>query len=102
MIKTMAEATMMKAWSPDWYHWFKFSVTVDLSRVSHLRLTSERRCCGVLDARAEDLPESPPVGVVPLNWVGGPVHEYDMATDVPGGCVCGDGQDRQPEEGSRW
>lgn len=28
MIKTMHEATMMKAWSPDWYHWFRFSVAM--------------------------------------------------------------------------
>ena len=25
MSNTIADATMMKAWSPDWNHWFKFS-----------------------------------------------------------------------------
>jgi hypothetical protein len=31
-------------------------------------------------------PESPPVmGLVPLNSVGGPVCEYDMVTEFPGG-----------------
>ncbi len=28
MSKTMHAEMMMKAWSPDWYHWFKFSVSV--------------------------------------------------------------------------
>jgi hypothetical protein len=28
MISTIAEATMMYAWSPDWYHWFKLVVSV--------------------------------------------------------------------------
>jgi len=27
MTSTMAEAMMMYAWSPDWYHWFKFSTS---------------------------------------------------------------------------
>jgi hypothetical protein len=31
-------------------------------------------------------PESPPVmGLVPLNSVGGPVCEYDMVAEFPGG-----------------
>lgn len=28
MINTIHEATIMKAWSPDWYHWFRFSVAM--------------------------------------------------------------------------
>lgn len=27
MSRTMHAETMMKAWSPDWYHWFRFSVS---------------------------------------------------------------------------
>lgn len=30
MTNTMAEATMIKAWSPASYHWFKFSVPGDV------------------------------------------------------------------------
>jgi hypothetical protein len=29
MSKTMHDATMINAWSPDWYHWFRFVVAVE-------------------------------------------------------------------------
>ncbi len=78
MIRTMHEATMMKAWSPDWYHWFRFSVA------GHPKLLALRIPYGTIGTQwqilgVSSLLESPPVsGSVPLNVVGAPTHEYDM------------------------
>lgn len=32
MVRTIAEAMMMYAWSPDWYHWLRLVVTVEGSQ----------------------------------------------------------------------
>jgi hypothetical protein len=63
MINTIADAIKMYAWSPDWYHWFKFSVAAVMLDAAHYRMPSM------------DLLESPPNGDVPLNSVGLPVQE---------------------------
>lgn len=77
MSNTMHAATMMKAWSPDWYHWFKFSVATENNTV-------RSRCSAKRNWRVNYIPESPPVsGFVPLNTVGAPTQEYDMM--VPSG-----------------
>jgi len=85
MTNTMAEATMMKAWSPASYHWFKFSVAGRNYQYAYMR---KFQGGGWNVARQTDVAihtcegrdgmyslESPPVmGSVPLNWAGGPIH----------------------------
>lgn len=46
MSKTMHAETMMKAWSPDWYHWFKFSVPI--LRVVLVSVCSHAHCFSFL------------------------------------------------------
>lgn len=71
MIRTMHEATMMKAWSPDWNHWFRFWVA------TRCQLCDLRRWFG---RQKGNVPESPPVSLfVPLKTAGAPTHAYDMA-----------------------
>jgi hypothetical protein len=58
MTKTIAEAMIMYDWSPELYHWFRFSLL-----------------------------ESPPIASWPsvkLYGAGAPIHEYDMAADSAG------------------
>lgn len=38
MIKTMAEATMMYAWSPDWYHWLRLMTSASNVNVQSRRI----------------------------------------------------------------
>lgn len=44
MIITIAAATMMYAWSPAWYHWFKFSVPKGGDVVSQVRMLYNLKC----------------------------------------------------------
>jgi hypothetical protein len=67
MINTIADAIKMYAWSPDWYHWFKFSSAVMMLGDAHGRPD-------VTEYGVNSL-ESPPNGKVPLNCVGLPVQE---------------------------
>lgn len=83
MINTIHEATMMKAWSPEEYHWFRFSVAREncqLPPPTHDNDSSKvlrpfwRKLCYT--------PESPPVSeLVPLKTAGAPIHEYDMVPE---------------------
>jgi hypothetical protein len=67
MSRTIHDATIMNAWSPDWYHWFKFSVAVKYDNQHKARAS---------DFGIVNVPESPPVkALVPLNGVGAPIHE---------------------------
>lgn len=38
MSNTMHEAMMMNAWSPDWYHWFRFSTAIQPPLINLLNL----------------------------------------------------------------
>ena len=40
MSNTIQAATMIKAWSPDWYHWFRFSV----ARRLHCQFPNSSNC----------------------------------------------------------
>ena len=74
MRRTRQAETRMKAWSPDWYHWFRFSFAVDEKdkKSGYHVLHGLLRVCssGLLKL---NILESPPIeSSVPLKAVGGP------------------------------
>jgi hypothetical protein len=50
MTNTIAEATRMKAWSPDWYHWLRFSE----ARGLHVSMLLLRFVCYFAHGVAQD------------------------------------------------
>lgn len=78
MTMTIAEAMMIYAWSPDWYHWLTFSVPMSVVSMAQVY------------QNGQDALESPPRALlVPLNSVGGPTHAYDMTRVLLGLRVSG-------------
>lgn len=66
----------MKAWSPDWYHWFRFVVAVVWKLLVDILYCSRSFFPSLSWVHVL---ESPPVlSLVPLKVVGAPTQEYDM------------------------